>query len=278
MTLNSTGAGPILPDQFGALVEKPVGELSVALQVGAEVRTSAHTFRIPILVSDVPAGAVAEGSEIVAGDAVFSELAVTPAAFAGLTIVTREVADDSSPSATATVGKSIARMIANSVDHALFNVMSAPNPAGLAALAGISEVDAPAVFANLDAFNEAVSLSEAAGGTITAWVMNPATLLAVNTVKSATGSNLDLLNAAPTEAGRSTILGRPAFSSAHMPDGVIYGISKEDMMVVVREDTRLDIDHSAYFSSNRVGVRAVMRVAFAVPVPATQVRITQAAE
>ncbi|MDX3056669.1 phage major capsid protein [Streptomyces sp. NE06-03E] len=278
MTLNSANAGPILPVEYGKLVSKPVEALSAAFLVGTQVNTSAHTYKVPILASDVPAGAVAEGAEITPGDAVFTELNVTPAKFAGLSIVSREVADDSNPSASTEVGKSIARQIAHSVDHALFNVMSAPNPAGLAALSGISEVDAPAAFTDLDPFHEAISLSEAAGGNITAWVANPSTLLPLNQLKDAEGSARNLLNAAPTEAGRSTILGRAVFASSHVPDGVVYGISGEDLQIVVREGTRLDIDNSAYFSSDRVGVRGTMRVAFAVPVPATQVRITQAAE
>ncbi|MGY3204311.1 phage major capsid protein [Streptomyces sp. TE5632] len=277
MTLLNADAAGLTPADYGELVTKPVEALSVAYLTGTKVTTSAHNYRIPILASDVNVGAVAEGAEITPSDATFDELVVAPVKFAGLSIVSRELHDDSNPSAADQVGKSIARQIANSVDNALFNVLSAPNPAGFASLAGISTVEAPATYANLDPFEEAVSLSEAAGGRITSWVTGAATALEIAKLKDATGSNKALLNPDLTADGRRTILGRPIVVSPYVPADTVYGVSKDDFLVVTREDTRLDVDTSAYFSSDRVAVRGTMRVAFGMPVAGAHVRITNAA-
>ncbi|MGN9791242.1 phage major capsid protein [Streptomyces sp. OZ13] len=279
MSMLTTNAGTqsVLPPEYGQLVTKPVEALSVAYLTGTRVVTNAHSYHVPILASDVTVGAVAEGAEITPSDATFNELVVTPAKFGGLTIVSRELADDSNPSAADQIGRSIARMIANSVDNALFNALASPNPSGFASLTGISAVSAPVAYTNLDPFEEAVSLSEAAGGRITHWVTGAATALEIAKLKDASGSNRGLLNPDLSLEGRRTILGRPVVVSPYIPADIVYGISKDDFLVVEREDTRLDVDHSAYFSSDRVGVRGTMRIGFAMPVAAAHVRITNAA-
>ncbi|OIJ69740.1 phage major capsid protein [Streptomyces mangrovisoli] len=277
MTMLSPANSAITPDDRGSLVTKPVEALAVAYLTGTKVTTKSHSYLIPILTSDVTVGAVAEGAEITPSDATFTELVVTPAKFAGLTIASRELIEDSNPSADAEIGKSIARQIAKSVDNALFNALSSPNPAGFASLAGISTVSAPVTYTNLDPFEEAVSKSEAAGGRITAWVTGADTALEIAKLKDQTGSNRGLLNPDLTTDGRRLILGRPVVVSPHVPADTVYGISKDDFLVVTREDTRLDVDASAYFSSDRIGVRGTMRVAFGMPVAGAHVRITNAA-
>ncbi|MFI5567282.1 phage major capsid protein [Streptomyces sp. NPDC051740] len=274
---STPGVQGILPPEYGELVTKPVEAISVAMQTGTVVNTSARDYRIPVLASDVTVGAVAEGAEITPSDAVFDEVVVTPAKFAGLSIISREMADDSDPSAGDQVGRSIARQIANSVDNALLNSLAAPNPAGLSSLSGISTVEAPVTYANLDPFEHALSLSEAAGGNVNAWVTNAATALEIAQLKTASGSNQALLNGDLTAEGRRTILGRPVFVSPHAPADVVYGISRNDMLIVVRDDTRVEIDKSAYFTSDRVAVKGTMRVGFAFPRAAAHVRIQNAA-
>ncbi|MFE6456884.1 phage major capsid protein [Streptomyces cinereoruber] len=276
MSMFTAANAAVLPPEYGDLVTKPVEALSVAYLTGTAVTTGANAYLVPILASDVTVGAVSEGAEITPSDANFEELKIKPAKFAGLTIISRELADDSNPSAADQVGRSIARQIANSVDNALFNALAAPNPPGFASLSGISTVSAPVTYSNLDPFEEAVSKSEAVGGRITSWVTGAATALDIATLKDGTGSNKGLLNPDLTSEGRRTILGRPVIVSPYVPADTVYGISKDDFLVVTRDGTRIDVDRSAYFSSDRIGVRGTMRVAFGMPVPAAHVRITNA--
>ncbi|MFZ3595450.1 phage major capsid protein [Streptomyces sp. BH104] len=274
---STTGTGGLLPPEFGALVERPVEAMSVALQAGTVIKTSANSYHVPVLTGDVTVGAVAEGAEITPADAAFTEITVSPAKFAGLSIVSREMAEDSSPSVGDNIGKSIARSIAKGVDSALFNTLASPNPAGLSALAGISAVEAPLTYANLDPFAEALSLVESNGGNVDYWVMDAAEALDLAQLKDASGSNRSLLNSDLTAEGRRSLLGRPILVTPQVPAGVVYGISKADMLTVVRDDTRLEVDKSVYFTSDRVAIKGTMRVAFAFPTPAAHVRVTHAA-
>ena len=108
-TTNTRG---ILPDDFGPLVVQPFMDVSMAAQVATTVTTSANRYRIPTVTADPTAAWVAEGAEIPISDPTLAELTVTPAKVAGLTIVSRELADDSNPAAANVVGMGLARDLA----------------------------------------------------------------------------------------------------------------------------------------------------------------------
>src|SRR5512134_921363 len=124
----------VAPEQVGALVVQPVIAESVAAQVSTVVQTRAHSYRIPVVATDPTAAWVAEGDEITPSDADLDEVTVTPPKVAGLTIVSRELADDSSPEAAQAVGQGLARDIARKIDAAYFGTVAAPAPAGLPSL------------------------------------------------------------------------------------------------------------------------------------------------
>ena len=65
---------------------------------------------------------------------------------------------------------------------------------------------------------------------------------------------------------------RPAWLTA-VAAGTVWGIPRDRVFIVVREDVTLDIDKSAYFASDSVGVRAIMRVGFGYPHEAAVVRL-----
>src|SRR6478609_8128900 len=97
MPSNTTTFGPILtPEQVGQLVITP---LSIAGQTMTTVQTSSHVYRIPIVSADPSASFVAEAAEIPTSDAAVTELDCTPSKLAALSIISRELADDSAPSA-----------------------------------------------------------------------------------------------------------------------------------------------------------------------------------
>lgn len=268
------GTHGLLPDQIGALVVQPVRELSVALRVTTVVGTSSNQFRVPVLTGDAGAAWTPEGGVITPDDADFSEIIVTPAKLAGLSIVSRELAEDSAPSAQALVGQSIAASIARQVDLALFGDTTSNGPDGLLSLEDVSVVDTTGGITNVDVFAEALSAAEVEGAEITAWVANPLDVLALSQLKRQEASNEPLLGFDPSQPTRRQILGIPLVSSPAVAVGDIWGIPLTKVMAVVREDTTLDIDRSAYFNSDSIGIRATMRVGFAFPHPAAIVRLT----
>jgi Phage capsid family len=118
----------------------------------------------------------AEGAEITATDATLDELTITPSKLAALSVISSELANDSTPEAAQAVGDSIVRDLSRKVDQALFTATTTNGPGGLPGVSGVTSVSGPATdYANVDPFSDAVYSSAAANGTITAWVTNPAT-------------------------------------------------------------------------------------------------------
>src|SRR5664280_2471768 len=127
----------LLPVDYGSLVVTPALQASVFARVAATVTTGATEYHIPIVTADPTAAWVAEGAEITPADPTITELIVTPSKLAGLTIVSREAADDTNPTAAQVVGEGLARDIARRIDQAAFAGLASPAPAGLATLSGV---------------------------------------------------------------------------------------------------------------------------------------------
>jgi HK97 family phage major capsid protein len=263
----------LLPPDFSQLVVQPFLNNSVAAQVSTTVVTGAHEYRIPRVIEDPLARWTEEGAEIVPDDPVIDELAVRPKKLAALTILTRELCDDSSPQAADVVGEALARDCARRVDEALFKGLPAPAPAGLTTLDGVQEVTSDAAFENLDAFAEAISLAETVGAEVTSFVTSPATALALTKLRVATGSNQMLLGADATRAGERRVLGVPIVVSAAVAPDTVWAIPRSRVWLVLRDDTTVETDRSVFFTSDRVAVKCTLRAAFAVVQEAAVVRI-----
>jgi HK97 family phage major capsid protein len=281
-TSQTSGVGThgMLPDEIGQLVVQPVRDAAVALNpaVATVVSTISNQFRMPVLTADAAAAWTPEGSEITPDDSEFGEIVVTPLKLAALTVVSRELADDSAPSAQAIVGESLAASIARKVDAAFFAATTADGPDGIASVVGVSEVDTDGSITDLDVFAEAISKAEVEGAQLSSFVTHPDDVLVLSKLKKLDTSNEPLLNVDPTQATRRQILGVPLLSSAAVTPGTIWGVPATKVYVVLREDVRLDVDRSAYFSSDSVAIRATMRAGFAFPHPAAIVRIYNAVD
>lgn len=277
MAGNTTNGAPILrPEDVGNLLVTAVGGISIAFQVSTVVTTKSHDYRIPIQSADPAAGWFAEGAEITPADATFSELDVTPSKVAGLSIISRELAEDSDPAAAQTVGNGLARDIARKVDAAWFANTTTNGPAGLASLTTSTAVEAGSAFANLDPFAEAISKAEIQGAKITAFVTSPAEALALAKLKQATGSNLPLLGADPTSPTRRTVFGVPLYVAPDVPVKTAWAIAGDRSFIILRDNTRVEVDRSVKFTSDQVAVKATMRVGFGFPQPLALVKITHA--
>lgn len=276
MTLltTSTNVSGILPDQFGPLIIQPVQQACVAMQVTTVIPTASTVFHVPVLRSDVGAAWVAEGAEIAPSDAVFDEINVTPAKVAGLSIISTELANDSNPAAQEVVGMSIARSIAKKIDAAWLQALASPAPGGLLSVTGVSAVSAGSAWSSTDPFATAISAVEVDGGTVTAFVAHPADVLALAKLKAGTQLSTPLFGMNATTAVDRNILGVPLVSNNQAVQGTIWGISVDRVMTVMRTDVTLLVSADAYFSSDRVGVRATMRVGFAFPAPASIAKIS----
>ncbi|WP_394253305.1 phage major capsid protein [Arthrobacter pityocampae] len=269
MTLLEAAATGILPQDYSDLVIKAIATEALPFNpaLATLVATNSATFNIPIVDEDAAASWVTEGGEINPDDPVISELPVMPAKVAGLTIISRELAMDSSPDAQQIVADGLARSIVRQVNAAWLGDLAAPAPKGLASLS-TSAVFVQGGLVNLDPFAAAVSNAENAGGTITGWVLNPGDALTVATLKTGSGSNQ------PLTGSPRVIQDRPVFVNANVPQGTAWGVAAATAITVLREDLELAISRDAYFSSDRIAIRSTARIGFGFPKPLVINQIT----
>ncbi|MGV9742716.1 phage major capsid protein [Nocardia farcinica] len=274
MALYTTASGisGILPEQIHQLIVQPVTRESVAFQVSTVLPTDSTTSKFPIVTEDPAAAWTPEGQEITEDDQEFDELEVTPKKVAALTVVSNELAADSNPSALNIVGAGLVRSLTAKVDAAFFAATTANGPDGIGTTTH-QLVDIGGGITNTDPFAEAISKAEQVGATITNFVAGPATAEALAKLKEATGSNKPLLGPDPTKPGARMVQGVPLLVSPYVTNGDIWGIPAAFSFAVLRNDATLAISEDAYFSSDRVGVRATLRVAFGFPHPKAIVRI-----
>ncbi|MEO3757067.1 phage major capsid protein [Mycobacterium sp. B14F4] len=274
----TAGLGILTPEEVGELVVRPIIAASTALQVCNVVPTDSGDFRIPIIADDAGAQWVAEAADIPLDDADVTEEIVRPTKVAGLTKVSSELAQDSSPAATQVVGESIARSIARQIDLAFFSNTTANGPDGLLSLGATQFVTAGSGFTNVDPFTEAASLVEGVGGNVTAWCTNASTALVLATLKEETGSNKPLLQPDPTQASRRLIGGAPLFvvpgaAGAAIGDGRVWGLDGSRVFAIMRRDVEVAIDASYFFNSDSFAVRSTARLGFGYPDERCVVRI-----
>jgi HK97 family phage major capsid protein len=267
LTTTTNDMKSITPDQIAQLITLPVQAASVAAQVASLLSTSSTRTQLPIIAADPSAAWVAEGAEIGASDPTVDDIVVTPSKIAGLTIITNELAADTSPAAAGIVGDGLARDIALKIDAAFFGSKGASliQPAGLEDLAGVSLVDAGVAWANLDPFAEAIANAEGLGLMVDSFIANPADALLLAQLKESSGSNKPLLGSDPSSPTRRILQGARLFTSPGVTVGTVWGIPQVRAVMVRREGVELAVDRSAYFTSDRTAIRATMRVGFGFP-------------
>lgn len=272
----SSGNLSFLSSEVGELLVRPALAMSVAAQVSTVITTGNNTFRIPIVSADPTAAWTAEGAEITPSDPTLTEIVVTPSKLAGLTIISRELAEDSSPEAAKIVGDGLARDIARKLDSAFFGNTVANGPNGLASLVTSTAVEAAASFTTLDSFASAIFTAEGIGATVDSFVTSPAEGLALSTVKEISGSTRPLLTSDVTAPTSRTIYGRPLLVSSAVAAKTAWGVARDRVFVVIRDDAKVEVDKSVYFTSDRVAVKATMRVGIGWAHPLAHVKITHA--
>jgi HK97 family phage major capsid protein len=171
-----TASAILTPEQVASLVVLPLIQQSVAMQASTVVQTASHQLRVPRVTADLQAAWTAEGAEIAVSDPTVDEVDIVPKKLAGLTIITNELAADSSPAALGIVGEGLTRDLARKCDQAFFANTTTNGPAGLLSITPTA-ADAGDAWQNLDAFEFAKSNAEQHNTTIDTFVANPATAL-----------------------------------------------------------------------------------------------------
>ena len=265
--------------ETGDLIIKPVERASLALQLTTVVNTNAGTFRFPRVTDDPSAGWIAENAEITVSEATADEVSVTPKKVAGLSVISNELANDTSPEAAGVIGNGLARDIAKKVDAAFFGTAPAntnTQPGGLEYLQAQVTAIAADPTVGIGPFIDALAAAESLGVTLDSFVTDPATASALAKLTTGTGSKMPLFGVGATNGIERNILGVPLFVSPFIVAGTAWGLPKADVFSVLRDDVTLDIDKSVFFTKDQTAIRAIMRIAFGFVKPEAVVKIKTA--
>jgi len=287
MVSNTSTSAPIIgPEIVGPLLVEPAFNAAVAGSVATRVTLPAGVpkYRIPVVAADPSAAWVAEGDEISPSDATLDEIEVSPAKLSALTIVTSELIEDSEldvvdegSAPASVVGAGLARDMARKLDAAFFGNLAAPAPAGLGSLEDTSTIDAGSGITAVDPFIDAVAAASDVFAHLDAWVMSSADFVTLAKLKRSSTSNVPLLTDDPTVPSGRTLLGLPIYTTPALTAGTIYGIPRDRCFVIIKDSADIAVDRSVFFTSDRVAVRARMRVGFGFPHHTAIVKVTYTA-
>lgn len=286
-----TGGGAYTPAQAAAFFFDKLSATSVGLRSGFRViQTDRDSLLVPRLTSDVTSAWVAEGGTISSTDLAADIIIATPRKLAGIEALSNELIEDSEPAILDTVGMSLIRSIALRFDLAAFEGSGTPpEPRGLKNVSGISTVSMGTnggPLSNLDPFADALGLLEQENAEGTAIAMHPRSWKAVAKLKETSTSNKPLIQeeaGGPTAAVRRSIYGVPVFLSSQLSiaetqgtasdASSVYVYQADQVVAVMRRETRVERDSSRLFNSDQSEVRAIMRADLVVPNPKAVVRV-----
>ena len=105
------------------------------------------------------------------------------------------------------------------------------------------------------------------------FVAHPTDVLTLSTLKTLTDSNEPLLGNDASQATQRSVLGVPLYSSIAVEQGIVWAIPRSKSFVVIRSNTEVTADSSAFFGSDCTAIRCIVRVGFGWPHQEAVVRI-----
>ncbi len=264
-------AGAFTPEDFGGLVDVAVKADSVLARTFTAASTDKDSVRYPKLVSMPDVAHYQELETVALADPTTSEVVVPIFRTAGAHKSSRELANDSTPDTAEMVARVLVNQIIRSVDTSGLGNTTANGPDGLLSTS-YSTVDVASV-ANLDQFIDAIYASEAVEGSVTSWIMKPATAQAILKLKKlSTGSNESLIGF--TESGNLSIAGRPVVVSPLVDaDTFAWGVSGSHNVLVTRTGTTVERSKEVNFLDYALVIMANYRYGVGFLHEAANVRI-----
>jgi HK97 family phage major capsid protein len=194
----------------------------------------------------------------VATDGTTDEVSALVYKTAGITRVSNELRDDSTPAIGDLVGKALSNQISRAIDAAYLAATTTKGPDGLLSTS-YTAIDTGASLTNLDAFVDARYAAMENGSELTSWIVGTVVAKAISNLKDQTGSNRNLVEF--VEDGLR-IAGLPVLVSNQI-DGAtkFWGIPQSHVVLVVRKGTAVERFPAVY--NDGTDVRAVARFGLA---------------
>jgi HK97 family phage major capsid protein len=296
ITGNDTQGGYfVAPEQWGSFVDR-LRPSSVLLASGVPtIRTSAQSLNMPTVTGDPTASWRGE-LETLSGtnEGSYGLVRATPRKVAAYVVSSRELLEDSSPEIARVLEGQISASLALALDAAAFgspsvNANAAPlafkDTVGIQSQPVADNGAVPTTFAWFHAAFGAYIEAHANPSTA-ALYMHPRDWSKLMLIPVETGSNVPaLFNMTSTTAGPTrSVFGVPVYLTSQIPTTEVQGssgavcssaylVDTSQIALVVRQDTRIELDRSRHFDTDGIGIRGTMRADIAVLNSAAVVRI-----
>lgn len=288
----TTNGGAFTPTDFGSYFFDRLSAQAVALRSGITVvRTDRDSLTVPRLTADASSAWTSEAGTITATDPTADQITATPRKLAALTQISNEALADSNPSLLQVVSDGLTRSIALKFDLGVYEGSgSAPEIRGLKNVAGIGSVSMGtngATPTNLDPIADSIgTLLQANSYAQPVVVMHPRTWQTLSKIKEVSGSTKPILQNSAGSGSQGLareLYGAPVLLSSQLSITETQGTSTDcssiyvydpsQVVAVIRQDVRVELDSSRLFNSDQSEIRAVMRADLVVPNPAAVVRV-----
>src|SRR4051794_34818269 len=150
-TQHSNTNDAFTPAAFGKLLNIALQSESVALKLTKVVQTDAVAISFPRWDADPAVNWLAELATITATDGTTAGVTVTPSKVGGITRLSNELADDSTPEVADLAVSGLVNQIAHAIDTAFVGNTVTNGPSGLLSITP-TVVDSGATLTNLDSF------------------------------------------------------------------------------------------------------------------------------
>lgn len=246
------------PQDFGKLLNTELESESVALQVSTVVKTDKVSITFPIWDEDPAVNWLTELGTITATDGNTEGVTVTPSKVGGITRLSNELAEDSSPAVAELAVRGLVNQISHAADTAFTGNTTANAPSGLLSIASTA-VDTGAEIENTDPFVAAVFAAKRVGAKLTHWLMNPSVAEVLAKIKRADTSNESLIEF--DARGELTVLGLPVLTLPSVDAATMFwGIPSDRVVTVLRKDAEVSRSKDSGFYNDALDVRAITRV------------------
>ncbi|WZT85158.1 phage major capsid protein [Mycobacterium avium subsp. hominissuis] len=262
------------PTAFGKHLNTALQSESVALQVSTVVKTDKVSITFPIWDEDPAVNWLTELGTITATDGNTEGVTVTPSKVGGITRLSNELAEDSSPEVAELAVRGLVNQISHAIDTAFVGNATTNGPSGLLSITP-SVVDTGAAITNTDPFVQAVFAAKAVGAKLTHWLMAPSTAETLAKIKKAETSNESLIEF--DAHGELTVLGLPVLTLPSVDaETLFWGIPADRVVTVLRKDAEVTRSKDSGFYNDALDVRAITRVGVGFLHEAAVVRGTDA--
>ncbi|PYE19252.1 HK97 family phage major capsid protein [Williamsia limnetica] len=264
MTISKTtgGTGAVSSAEVSSLIIEPLITEAAFGQVSTYVPVKGSSLRIPKVTDGTNAGWVAEGSEINIDNLAITEVPLVFKKLAAIVPVTAELIADAHTEGGGVltlVGNSLVRQLANKLDLAAFGNTVAEGPNGIQSITGTIDLGDTAL-TDADIVVDGIAALKANGNTATHVVVSPALAATAAKTKVSTGSAQQLYGPDASQPVAATIQGLPVVADPAVKADALYVVDASRIVLAVRQEATLTTDASVYFSSDRVAVKANLRV------------------